>query len=107
MNILLMIRRPARSTLFPYTTLFRSTTAHRVGIPTTSTMMYGHVDTPAHWVAHLRTLARVQDATGGFTEFVLLPFVHHSSPIDRKSTRLNPSHANISYAVFCLTKKTC
>jgi hypothetical protein len=56
-------------------------TAHRVGLPTTSTMMYGHVDTPAHWVAHLRTLARVQDETGGFTEFVLLPFVHHSSPI--------------------------
>jgi FO synthase len=57
------------------------TTAHRVGLPTTSTMMYGHVDTPAHWVAHLRTLAAVQDETGGFTEFVLLPFVHHSSPI--------------------------
>jgi FO synthase len=57
------------------------TTAHRVGLPTTSTMMYGHVDTPAHWVGHLRTLARVQDETGGFTEFVLLPFVHHSSPI--------------------------
>ncbi|PWW25253.1 FO synthase subunit 1 /FO synthase subunit 2 [Geodermatophilus normandii] len=56
-------------------------TAHRVGIPTTSTMMYGHVDTPAHWVAHLRTLARQQDETGGFTEFVLLPFVHHNSPI--------------------------
>ncbi|RBY75744.1 7,8-didemethyl-8-hydroxy-5-deazariboflavin synthase [Geodermatophilus sp. TF02-6] len=57
------------------------TTAHRVGLPSTSTMMYGHVDTPAHWVAHLRTIAAVQDATGGFTEFVLLPFVHHSSPI--------------------------
>ncbi|MGY1617012.1 bifunctional FO biosynthesis protein CofGH [Geodermatophilus sp. SYSU D00691] len=56
-------------------------TAHRVGLPTTSTMMYGHVDTPAHWVAHLRTLARQQDATGGFTEFVLLPFVHHNAPI--------------------------
>jgi FO synthase len=56
-------------------------TAHRVGIPTTSTMMYGHVDTPAHWVAHLRTLAALQDETGGFTEFVLLPFVHHNAPI--------------------------
>ncbi|MGK5115769.1 5-amino-6-(D-ribitylamino)uracil--L-tyrosine 4-hydroxyphenyl transferase CofH, partial [Geodermatophilus sp. CPCC 205506] len=56
-------------------------TAHRIGLPTTSTMMYGHVDTPAHWVAHLRTLAAVQDQTGGFTEFVLLPFVHHNSPI--------------------------
>src|SRR5205807_2762141 len=57
------------------------TTAHRVGIPTTSTMMYGHVDSPAHWVAHLRTLAALQDETGGFTEFVLLPFVHHNAPI--------------------------
>jgi FO synthase len=56
-------------------------TAHRIGLPTTSTMMYGHVDTPAHWVAHLRTLAAIQDETGGFTEFVLLPFVHHNAPI--------------------------
>jgi FO synthase len=57
------------------------TTAHRVGLPTTSTMMYGHVDTPAHWVGHLRTLAALQDETGGLTEFVLLPFVHNNSPI--------------------------
>ena len=57
------------------------TTAHAVGIPTTSTMMYGHVDHPGHWVAHLRTLARIQSETGGFTEFVPLPFVHQSSPI--------------------------
>jgi FO synthase len=57
------------------------TTAHRLGIPTTSTMMYGHVDTPVHWVAHLRLLARIQDDTGGFTEFVPLPFVHLNAPI--------------------------
>ncbi len=44
-------------------------------------MMYGHVDHPRHWVGHLRTLARIQDQTGGFTEFVPLPFVHHSAPI--------------------------
>lgn len=56
-------------------------TAHRLGIRSSSTMMYGHVDAPPHWVAHLRTLARLQDDTGGFTEFVLLPFVHASSPI--------------------------
>jgi len=56
-------------------------TAHRVGLPTTSTMMYGHVDTPAHWVAHLQLLARLQGETGGFTEFVPLPFVHTSAPI--------------------------
>jgi FO synthase len=56
-------------------------TAHELGLPTTSTMMYGHVDTPAHWVAHLRTLAALQDETGGLTEFVPLPFVHHSAPL--------------------------
>jgi FO synthase len=57
------------------------TTAHRVGLPTTSTMMYGHVDTPAHWVAHLKLLARIQDETGGFSEFVPLPFVHLNAPL--------------------------
>jgi FO synthase len=56
-------------------------TAHRLGIRSSSTMMYGHVDHPGHWLAHLRTLATVQDDTGGFTEFVLLPFVHRSAPI--------------------------
>ena len=57
------------------------TTAHELGIKTTSTMMYGHVDTPAHWVGHLRVLRGIQERTGGFTEFVPLPFVHASSPI--------------------------
>jgi FO synthase len=57
------------------------TTAHELGIRTTATMMYGHVDTPAHWVGHLRVIRGIQEKTGGFTEFVLLPFVHASSPI--------------------------
>ncbi|WP_242903244.1 bifunctional FO biosynthesis protein CofGH [Actinomadura terrae] len=57
------------------------TTAHELGMPTTSTMMYGHVDTPAHWVAHIKLLRSIQERTGGFSEFVLLPFVHHNSPI--------------------------
>lgn len=57
------------------------TTAHRVGLRSSSTMMYGHVDNPRHWVQHLRVLRRIQDETGGFTEFVPLPFVHTSSPI--------------------------
>ncbi|VXB68047.1 bifunctional FO biosynthesis protein CofGH [Aeromicrobium sp. 9AM] len=56
-------------------------TAHEVDLPTTSTMMYGHVDHPGHWVGHLRTIANLQRETGGFTEFVPLPFVHQSSPI--------------------------
>ncbi|WP_460337396.1 bifunctional FO biosynthesis protein CofGH [Actinoallomurus acanthiterrae] len=57
------------------------TTAHEIGLPTTSTMMYGHVDTPAHWVAHLKLIRSIQERTGGFTEFVLLPFVHQNAPI--------------------------
>ena len=57
------------------------TTAHEVGVRTTSTMMYGHVDEPRHWVDHLCTLRGIQERTGGFTEFVPLPFVHHSAPI--------------------------
>src|SRR5580704_2672143 len=57
------------------------TTAHELGIPTTATMMYGRVDTPAHWVGHLRVIRGIQERTGGFTEFVLLPFVHANAPI--------------------------
>jgi FO synthase len=57
------------------------TTAHELGIPTTSTMMYGHVDNPSHWVAHLKLIAELQARTGGFTEFVLLPFVHTNAPL--------------------------
>ncbi|HXH77011.1 bifunctional FO biosynthesis protein CofGH [Nocardioides sp.] len=57
------------------------TTAHRVGLRSSSTMMYGHVDNPRHWVQHLRVLRQIQSETGGFTEFVPLPFVHISSPI--------------------------
>ncbi|MBF6169026.1 bifunctional FO biosynthesis protein CofGH [Streptomyces gardneri] len=57
------------------------TTAHQVGLRSSSTMMYGHVDNPEHWVGHLRVLRGIQDETGGFTEFVLLPFVHQSAPL--------------------------
>ena len=57
------------------------TTAHELGMPTTSTMMYGHVDNPSHWVAHLKLIRDLQARTGGFTEFVLLPFVHTNAPL--------------------------
>ncbi|MGA5407183.1 bifunctional FO biosynthesis protein CofGH [Streptomyces lavendulocolor] len=56
-------------------------TAHEVGIRSSSTMMYGHVDQPRHWLGHLRTLARIQQETGGFTEFVTLPFIHTNAPV--------------------------
>jgi FO synthase len=57
------------------------TTAHEIGLRSSSTMMYGHVDNPAHWLGHFRTLARIQQQTGGFTEFVALPFIHTNAPI--------------------------
>ena len=56
-------------------------TAHEVGIRSSSTMMYGHVDHPGHWLGHFRTLAALQDRTGGLTEFVGLPFIHRNAPI--------------------------
>src|SRR3712207_8944519 len=83
----LMIRRPPRSTLFPYTTLFRS---------------LSHALVPAR-DPH-RRLARPElgPMAGGLARLALAPGGAH---LDRKSTRLNSSHANISYAVFCLKKK--
>jgi FO synthase len=56
-------------------------TAHELGIRSSSTIMYGHVDAPPHWVFHIRRLADIQRDTGGFTEFVPLPFVHQNAPI--------------------------
>jgi 7,8-didemethyl-8-hydroxy-5-deazariboflavin synthase CofH subunit len=57
------------------------TTAHALGIRTTSTIMYGHVETPAHWVQHLALLRSIQKDTGGFTEFVPLSLIHTEAPM--------------------------
>ena len=56
-------------------------TAHRVGFRTTATIMYGHIDRPRHWARHLASIRELQARTGGFTEFVPLPFVHMEAPI--------------------------
>ncbi len=80
------------------------TTAHEVGLRSSSTMMYGHVDTPAHWVGHLNVLRGIQDRTGGFTEFVPLPFVHHSSPLYLAgAARPGPTHRD-NRAVHALAR---
>src|SRR2546430_10829252 len=88
-----MIRRPPRSTLFPYTTLFRShrlvSSEHRAGR-----------DAEKERITDLSGGSGNSDANGGFHGKVNL-----SPRIDRKSTRLNSSHSQISYAVFCLKKK--
>jgi len=79
-------------------------TAHQVGLRSSSTMMYGHVDTPAHWVAHLNVLRGIQDETGGFTEFVPLPFVHQSSPLYLAgAARPGPTHRD-NRAVHALAR---
>src|SRR3712207_8066675 len=92
-----MIRRPPRSTLFPYTTLFRSAQvqlrAHGAGVPC-------EVRSGADGGLVL-ALADAQRGVAPGQSAVL----YDPEPEDRKSTRLNSSHANISYAVFCLKKK--
>ncbi|HEY3694421.1 5-amino-6-(D-ribitylamino)uracil--L-tyrosine 4-hydroxyphenyl transferase CofH [Phenylobacterium sp.] len=56
-------------------------TAHEVGLPTTATIMFGHLEAPRHWARHIQAIRRLQLDTGGFTEFVPLPFVHMQSPV--------------------------
>jgi FO synthase len=66
--------------------------AHKVGLKTTATIMFGHVETYWHWAEHLVRVRDIQNETGGFTEFVPLPFVHMEAPIWRKGgTRSGPS----------------
>ncbi len=67
-------------------------TAHRVGLRSTATIMFGHVERYAHWARHLLAIRSLQEETGGFTEFVPLPFVHMEAPIWRKGmARSGPS----------------
>ena len=58
--------------------------AHRIGLPTTSTIMFGHLERTEHWARHLLALRHLQDETGGFTEFVPLPLVHMEAPFYRR-----------------------
>src|SRR3712207_6928648 len=91
-----MIRRPPRSTLFPYTTLFRSRSG-RASVPGGVEVVGGDATDEA--------FARDASEGASVVYFALNP-PYNKWPEDRKSTRLNSSHANISYAVFCLKKKT-
>src|SRR3712207_7464899 len=95
-----MIRRPPRSTLFPYTTLFRSEsdTGFSTGFVETGTM---NLATSPERLEEMRHLADSVRANGIEAELCSV----ERTLEDRKSTRLNSSHANISYAVFCLKKK--
>ncbi len=80
--------------------------AHDVGLPTTSTIMFGHVERPKHWARHLLQLRNIQKTTGGITEFVPLPFVHMEAPFYLKNAvRKGPSfrEAILMHAVARLT----
>src|SRR5688572_32176304 len=94
-----MLRRPPRSTLFPYTTLFRSLWGIAGAIcPTSAVTSNEDCERDASGVSFRRTLSNWESTLEVWT----LPFL---PDIDRKSTRLNSSHSQISYAVFCLKKK--
>src|SRR3712207_8498331 len=100
----LMIRRPPRSTLFPYTTLFRSTAIGLLRIWLISaccTEAFTRTSFSTFELSSSRKFFVVLPSTGTDCFIVLYPM----NETDRKSTRLNSSHANISYAVFCLKKK--
>ncbi len=80
--------------------------AHKVGFRTTATIMYGHVERPVHWARHLLRIRDLQAKTGGFTEFVPLPFVHMEAPMYLKGTaRKGPTfrEAVLMHAVARLT----
>ena len=80
------------------------TTAHELGIPTTSTMMYGHVEAPADWVRHLFLLRDIQKRTGGFTEFVPLGFIHEKTALFRTGLARPGATVEEDVAVHALSR---
>src|SRR3712207_6938652 len=98
-----MIRRPPRSTLFPYTTLFRSRRAFWRPRPAAS--LRPRVQVGEDFAGSLAVGAGTGLYLAGPADVDAALLAPSALPLDRKSTRLNSSHANISYAVFCLKKK--
>src|SRR3712207_7267858 len=94
-----MIRRPPRSTLFPYTTLFRSL------VEALQVLRGVDLVTAATFVVEVGDVRRFKSPRQLMGYLGLVPGERSTGEADRKSTRLNSSHANISYAVFCLKKK--
>src|SRR2546430_3616192 len=93
-----MIRRPPRSTLFPYTTLFRSALAPGMKVGAVEVQRFGMPPAGKSLLEEFGLSMHVESRRGAESRNVLLD-------LDRKSTRLNSSHSQISYAVFCLKKK--
>src|SRR3712207_8838153 len=101
-----MIRRPPRSTLFPYTTLFRSDPERFLNLTERARRAVARVPDAALGIApHSLRAVTPETLRAVVTAQPDGPIHIHAAEQDRKSTRLNSSHANISYAVFCLKKK--
>ncbi|MEQ4537467.1 MAG: 5-amino-6-(D-ribitylamino)uracil--L-tyrosine 4-hydroxyphenyl transferase CofH [Billgrantia sp.] len=73
------------------------TAAHEQGLPTTATIMYGHIDGPEHWAAHIALLRDIQKRTGGFTEFVPLGFVHYKTPLFLEHEGVRPGPTRLEH----------
>lgn len=80
------------------------TTAHRLGIPTTSTIMYGHVEKDHHIAAHLALIRRIQDETGGFTEFVPLRFIHDNTLLFQRGLVTPQEHGIADLRLYAISR---
>ncbi|MEO2169434.1 MAG: 7,8-didemethyl-8-hydroxy-5-deazariboflavin synthase subunit CofH, partial [bacterium] len=80
------------------------TTAHRLGIPTTSTIMYGHVEKDHHIAAHLSLLRTLQDETGGFTEFVPLRFIHDNTLLFQRGLVTPQKHGTADLRIYAISR---
>src|SRR3712207_7125036 len=101
-----MIRRPPRSTLFPYTTLFRSRSAAGILLSPPEPRLLPLDDADELLFFEPPLLPPPDLPPDVFAFAIAVSWLNYNWRVDRKSTRLNSSHANISYAVFCLKKKT-
>jgi len=80
------------------------TTAHALGVPTTSTVMYGHVETPRHVVNHLDLIRTIQKQTHGFTEFVPLRFIHQNTMLYRKGLVSPPDRGQLDFQMYAFSR---
>jgi FO synthase subunit 2 len=79
-------------------------TAHKIGIPTTATMLYGHIERPEHRINHLELLRKIQDETHGFTEFVPLSFIHYNTPLRKLYPAINGASAIDDLMVYGISR---
>lgn len=80
------------------------TKAHKMGIPSTATMLYGHIERPEHRVNHLQILRDIQDETGGFTEFVPLSYIHYNTPLRKKNPEVKGASGVDDLLIYAISR---